>query len=68
MAQKRPPCDPAMERAIANPGPVPCGLVVKNAIKIWSVFAVGSPTPVSVTDTNNRPFSANRDLQHVGRA
>jgi hypothetical protein len=27
-------CDSTMERLMANPMPVPCGLVVKNAEKI----------------------------------
>jgi hypothetical protein len=39
-----------MERVIASPSPVPCGFVVKKALKIWSVFSVGSPTPASVTE------------------
>ena len=34
VAHKRPPCDSTMERLMANPMPLPCGLVVKNAEKI----------------------------------
>ena len=34
LAHKRPPCDSTIERLIAKPMPEPCGLVVKNALKI----------------------------------
>jgi len=34
VAHNRPPCDSTMERLMANPMPLPCGLVVKNAEKI----------------------------------
>jgi hypothetical protein len=34
VAHKRPPCDSTMERVMANPMPLPIGLVVKNAEKI----------------------------------
>jgi len=39
-----------MERLMANPMPLPCGLVVENVEKICSTFSVGSPTPVSLTE------------------
>ena len=41
MAQMRPPCDSIMERVIASPRPVPCVLVVKNALKILSAILDG---------------------------
>ena len=34
LAHNRPPCDSTMERLMANPMPLPCALVVKNAEKI----------------------------------
>ena len=34
LAHNCPPCDSTMERLMANPMPLPCGLVVKNAEKI----------------------------------
>src|SRR6266852_1791234 len=49
-AHKRPPCDSTMERLMANPMPLPCGLVVKNAEKISSIFSIGNPTPVALTE------------------
>src|SRR6267142_4624874 len=55
VAHKRPPCDSTMERLIANPMPLPWGLVVKNASKICSVFSLGKPTPVSLTEISARP-------------
>ena len=53
VAHNRPPCDSTMERLMANPIPLPCDLVVKKAEKICSVFSVGSPTPVSLTDNSS---------------
>src|SRR6266478_7610511 len=50
LAHNCPPCDSTMERLMANPMPLPCGLVVKNAEKIRSIFSVGNPTPVSLTE------------------
>ena len=50
VAHNRPPCDSTMERLMANPIPLPCGLVVKKAEKIWSTFPSGSPEPVSLTE------------------
>src|SRR5215469_4323806 len=41
VAHKRPPCDSTIERLIARPMPEPCGLVVKKALKIWSVLPAG---------------------------
>src|ERR1700687_6481248 len=55
-AHKRPPCDSRMERLMDSPMPVPSGLVVKNALKIWSACCAGSPTPVSLTDTRRCSF------------
>ena len=52
-AHKRPPCDSTMERLIDNPMPLPWGLVVKNASKICSVFSLGNPTPVSLTEISS---------------
>jgi len=49
----RPRCDSTMERAMASPRPVPLYLVVKNGLKIWSAFSVGSPTPVSLTEISS---------------
>src|ERR1700756_3013222 len=40
-AHKRPPCDSMMERLMLSPMPVPCGLVVKKALNIWSVCCGG---------------------------
>src|SRR2546430_3292911 len=40
-AHKRPPCDSTMERLMRSPMPVPWGLVVKNALKIWSACCGG---------------------------
>src|SRR5437588_839038 len=51
VAHNRPPCDSIIERLIRRPMPVPWGLVVKNALKIWSACCGGRPTPVSLTDT-----------------
>jgi hypothetical protein len=48
-AHKRPECDSTIERLIRSPMPVPWGLVVTNALRIWSACCVGSPTPVSLT-------------------
>jgi hypothetical protein len=62
VAQRRPPCDSTMERVIANPRPVPCGLVVKNALKICSTSPTGRPIPVSVTEINSSLSSTNCDL------
>jgi hypothetical protein len=50
-----------------NPIPVPCGLVVKNASKIWSAPFTGRPTPVSLTDTTKSPFSPFCDLAASSR-
>jgi hypothetical protein len=36
--------------------PLPSGLVVKNALKIWSAFPLGNPTPVSLTEIRTRPL------------
>src|SRR6201987_2863059 len=49
VAHNRPPCDSTIERLMANPIPLPCGLVVKKAEKIWSKFPAGSPGPGSLT-------------------
>src|SRR6266849_8012614 len=49
-AHNRPPCDSTMERLMANPMPLPCGLVLQNAEKISSIFSIGNPTPVSLTE------------------
>src|SRR5208283_1554592 len=46
-----------MERLIANPIPLPWGLVVKNASKICSGFSLGNPTPVSVNTVLLATFS-----------
>jgi hypothetical protein len=35
VAQSRPPWASMIDRLIGNPRPVPSGLVVKNALKIW---------------------------------
>jgi hypothetical protein len=39
-------------RAIDNPSPVPCGLVVKNVSKTLLNWSLGMPVPVSATDTS----------------
>jgi hypothetical protein len=39
-----------MERLIASPMPLPCGLVVTKALKISSALSAGNPTPVSLTE------------------
>ena len=36
---------------IARPRPEPCGLVVKNGVKIRSVRSLGTPGPLSATST-----------------
>src|SRR6267143_1211476 len=51
-----------MERLIARPMPEPCGLVVKKALKIWSAFSAGNPTPVSLTEIISRPSWSSCDL------
>src|SRR5258708_282073 len=61
-AHKRPPCDSTIERLMRSPMPVPCVLVVKKALKIWSTWCLGSPTPVSLTDSSSSLFSAGCDL------
>src|SRR6266404_1891028 len=61
-AHKRPPCDSTMERLIRSPMPVPLGLVVKNALKIWSACCGGSPTPVSLTEISSCSSSPRSDL------
>src|SRR5664279_1323866 len=66
-AHNRPPCDSTMERLIRSPIPVPCGLVVKNALKIWSVCWGGSPTPVSLIDTISCSLSARSELMASSR-
>src|SRR6266436_8005809 len=55
VAHKRPPWDSTMERLMDNPMPLPWGLVVKNASKICSVFSLGRPTPVSLTEISAGP-------------
>src|SRR4030088_278237 len=66
-AHKRPPCDSMMERLMRSPKPVPCGLVVKKALKICSFCCGGSPTPLSVTDTIISSFSVRCDLMASSR-
>src|SRR4030088_305895 len=61
-AHKRPPCDSMMERLMRSPMPVPWGLFVKKALKIWSACCGGSPTPVSLTDIRRCSVSARCDL------
>src|SRR5580692_4563539 len=53
LAHNCPPCDSTMERLMAKPMPLPCGLVVKKAEKIWSTFPTGSPGPVSLTENRS---------------
>src|ERR1700745_2348387 len=65
-AHRRPPCDSIMERLMRSPMPVPCGLVVKNALKI-SVCCEGSPTPLSLTDTRIPSFCVRCDLTSSSR-
>src|SRR6266849_3910996 len=62
-AHKRPPCDSTMERLMRSPMPVPCGFVVKKALKIWSASCGGRPTPLSLTDTRTSSFSVLCDLR-----
>src|SRR6266436_3997902 len=50
VAHNRPPCDCTMVRLMASPIPLPCGLVVKKAEKIWPTFPASSPGPVSLTE------------------
>src|SRR5215470_18633390 len=57
-AHKRPPCDSTMVRLIDNPMPLPWGLVVKNTSKICSVFSLGNPMPVSLTEISSWPSAA----------
>src|SRR2546422_3707413 len=60
-AHKRPPCDSMIDRLIGSPIPVPLGLVVKNALKIWSACWGGNPTPVSLTEMSSWPPAACSD-------
>lgn len=59
-AYKRPPCDSTIERLIARPIPVPCGLVVKNTSKILSP-PTGSPVPASLTEMSGQPCPSRCD-------
>src|SRR5712664_447171 len=61
-AHSLPPCDSMIDRLMLNPMPVPCGLVVKNASKIAIALSGGSPTPVSLTEKSNSPFSPRPDV------
>ena len=77
VAHKRPPCDSMIERLIASPMPLRCGLVVTKTSKIRSALPAGSPTPVSLTeitawpscgsDFTNQPLAspARNDLLHI---
>ena len=47
----RPSCASTIFRTIASPSPEPCGLVVKNGLKILSTTSAGIPGPLSVTST-----------------
>ena len=54
---------------MANPMPLPRGLVVWNAEKIWSTFSVGSPTPESIREQQllaDRAFVYSHDSQLTG--
>ena len=48
-AQMRPPWASTIELQIANPIPIPSVFVVKNALKIWSIFFGSKPPPKSHT-------------------
>ena len=50
-------------REMAMPRPVPCSLVVKNGLKIRSIFSGGIPVPLSRKRTVARfpPFSEERE-------
>ena len=52
-AHNRPPCDSMIERLMGRPMPVPSGLVVKKASKIWAACCAGNPTPVSLTEISS---------------
>jgi len=39
-----------------SPIPVPSGLVVKNALKIWLTSCGGNPTRYQLTDTEKMPI------------
>ena len=43
----RPSCASTILRTIASPSPDPCGLVVKNGLKIRSITSGGMPGPLS---------------------
>ena len=47
----RPSCASTTLRTIARPRPEPCGLVVKNALKMRSRSSRGTPGPSSATST-----------------
>ncbi len=49
-------------RAMDNPNPVPCDLVVKNGSKIFSRLSLGIPLPESKTVSSAEEFSACRSL------
>src|SRR5262249_1021691 len=46
-----PSCASTIFLTIASPSPEPCGLVVKNGLKIRSVRSGGTPGPLSATST-----------------
>src|SRR5579862_1665083 len=54
---RRPPWASTMERQIGSPIPMPAGLVVKKASKMWEAFLGSSPAPVSCTTTSTLPDS-----------
>src|SRR5687767_9774460 len=51
LTSMRPSCASTIFRTIASPSPEPCGLVVKNGLKILSATSADTPGPVSVTST-----------------
>src|SRR5262249_22068734 len=64
-----PSCASTIFLEIAIPRPVPLSFVVKNGLKIRSIFSGGIPAPLSTTRTRARsstPFSTKRSMRRSG--